>query len=132
MNYDETEWMADGLCATDPEAKRLFMSPFLEKFSENDFYEDHIGNESLTGKELAEKKRELQPLLEEKRTEHELSYSIYTGMAKSFCQQCPVFDMCEEYREIQEMNGVEFYGVMAGKTKEEREQRNTMFRRLIR
>lgn len=56
MNYDETEWMTDGLCATDPEAKRLFMSPFLEKFSENDFYEDHIGNEKLTGKELAEKK----------------------------------------------------------------------------
>lgn len=128
MNYDDTKWMEKSLCATNEEAQKLFMSPFLEKFSENDFYEDHIGNEKLSTSELEAKKKGLQPLLEEKRTEHELAYSIYTGMAKSFCQQCPVFELCNEYRIEKEQEGVEFYGVIAGLTNEERKSRKVLFK----
>lgn len=122
MNYDETGWMAEGLCAIDEDAQKLFMSPFLEPFSESDFYEDNLGREKLNKEELEERQRELQPILEEKRTEHELANKIYTARAKAICEECPVLDLCAQYAVEKQAEGIEFYGVMAGKTKEERGQ----------
>lgn len=114
------EWMDQGICATSPEANKLFMSPYLEPFDEQAFYDDHIGLQKLTKKEELEVKKTLQGELESSRTEHDLGHRMYTKVAKNMCVSCPVREACQDYAFAQEMDGTPMYGVVAGYTQEER------------
>lgn len=116
----DTEWMDEGTCVQDPEAKGLFMSPYLEPFDEEAFYSDQIGTQKLTKKEEREVRQTLQGDMETARTEHSLGYNLYTSIAKSICGACPVKQQCESYALQQQEEGTPIYGVVAGNTFEDR------------
>lgn len=117
----DTNWMDEGTCVQDPEAKRLFMSPYLEPFDEDSFYADRIGNQKLTKREERELKQVLQGEMETARTEHSLGHNMYVDVAKNICDACPVKAACGVYSKEQHKNGTPIYGVLAGMTQADRE-----------
>lgn len=118
---EDTKWMDEGTCVQDPDANRLFMSPYLEPFDEEAFYSDKVGNQKLTKKEEREIKMTLQGEMETARTEHTLGYNMYTSIAKDICGSCMVRNFCDMYAIQQQENGTPIYGVLAGLSQEDRE-----------
>lgn len=123
MTIADTEWMDKGLCSSEPEVRKLFLLPYLEQFNEKEFYADRLGSTTrMTKADQRKEKEALREELEEERTKHQLGYSIYTNMARKYCESCPVLQQCRASTLSKEEQGEPVFGVAGGYTKEEREE----------
>lgn len=95
----------------------LFWSPYMERFRDEDYLEDHPELADLLASEDPDEVRGVQDILREEKTKHNNLYELATATARNECASCPALEWC---RNMVLRTEDPIYGIVAGMNERER------------
>lgn len=95
----------------------LFWSPFMEKFREADYLEEHPEVLAMLSSEDLDEAKSAESLLSDEKTKHNNLYELATATARNECASCPALDWC---RNMVLNTEDPIYGIAAGMNERER------------